>query len=769
MMVIFYFCLSLANGQSLKQVIRGEVIDRDSKVSLVGVNLVIAHSSPPIGTITDLEGNFKFNPLPVGRYDIEVHYMGYESKTINDILIGAGKEAVLTIELVESVIEMEGIVISAKKNKGETLNRMASVSARSFTVEETKRYAGSYNDPSRMAASFAGVAGSNDGNNDIIIRGNSPRGMLWRIEGIEIPNPNHFSEDGATGGPISILNSNMLDNSDFYTAAFPSEYGNALSGVFDIRMRKGNNEKQEYSFMASFLGTDCSVEGPFRKGYDGSYLVNYRYSTLAMLNTIGIKIAGDAVPKFQDLSMKVNLPTEKLGTYTIFAIGGISDIFEEDIDYRNNFGTDMAAIGLKHTYFIDHRTYVKTTFAATGSRNRWKYEETDTNNNFYIYAREHFIYQTNKLDISFNKKWNAKNSIRSGITFSDMNFDLFSDDYEEDEERLIESVKSEGNTSSMQAYTSWKHRITQNLAVTSGLHYMYFALNGNYSLEPRIGIRWTVNPNNTISAGFGIHSRMESLTTYFAENEDENNQLYHPNEGLDFTKSRHYVLGYEHRFTPDLLMKLEVYYQDLYNVPLQKDSSNSFTALNHDYGYTTTPLENTGTGTNYGAELTVEKFFSNSYYFLLTTSIFDSKYYGSDGNKYNSKYNGNYVGNLLGGKEWVLKNNGKKRILSVSVRSSLAGGLRYAPIDLERSREEGHTVRNWANPYSKKRDPFFRTDLKVELRTEKKKSSRIWGIDCQNVTNNMNVAGDYYNDTTDEIETYSQLGILPILSYRIEF
>ncbi|MBN1182004.1 MAG: TonB-dependent receptor [Bacteroidales bacterium] len=756
-------------AQTLTQTIRGQVIDKDSKMPLMGVSLVISGTNPQVGTITDGEGNFKFTGLRVNRYDIEVYYLGYESKTVNDILLGVGKEVVLTIEMQESVIQMQGVEISAKKNKGETLNRMASVSARSFSVDETKRYAGSFNDPSRMAASFAGVSGNPDGDNDIIIRGNSPRGMLWKLEGIEIPNPNHFAEDGASGGPISILNSNMLDNSDFFTGAFPAEYGNALSGVFDINMRRGNNEKREYSLQASLIGTDCSIEGPFYEGYNGSYLINYRYSSLAMLNTIGIKLAGDAVPVFQDLAFHIELPTEKMGTYSIFGVGGMCDIFEEDEEYRNNFGTDMGVLGLKHTLFLDQKTYLKTTLATTVSRNRWKYEEVDDNNEYYIYGRENFLYQNELIDIALNRKWNAKNSIKTGFTYTRMSFDLFSDYWDEDMERLIKDVEDDGTTSKIQSYVSWKYRVTDKITMTNGLSYMYFDRNEKYSLEPRVGMRWQFLPAHTLSAGFGIHSRMESLTSYYAELEMEDGSYIQPNKNMDFTKARHYVMGYEHNFTPDLLVKTEMYIQDLYNIPVYKDSSNSFSALNYSDGYTATPMVNSGTGLNYGAEVTVEKFFSNNYYFLVTTSLYNSTYEGSDGMTYNSKYNGNYVFNVLGGKEWVLKNNGKKRILGISGRTSIAGGMRYNPIDEVASANAGYTIRKETPAFSAQRDPFFRADLKLRFRTEKKMSTRIWEIDIQNVTNKLNVVGDYWNSNTGKVETWTQMGLLPVLSYRIEF
>ncbi len=256
----FIFIESTFAQESTKS-IRGQVFDKDSQMPLFGASLVIADSDPQIGTTTDMDGEFNFGKLPVGRYDVIIYYLGYETNVITNVLLGSGKEVVLNIELTESVVNLEEVVVNGKKNKSEVINQMATVSARTFTVEETRRYAGSISDPARMASSFAGVTGDPSGNNEIVIRGNSPRGMLWRLEGVDIPNPNHFAEEGSTGGPISILNGTTLDNSDFFTGAFPAEYGNAYSGVFDVSLRNGNNKRREYSIQAGLMGLMVQLKG----------------------------------------------------------------------------------------------------------------------------------------------------------------------------------------------------------------------------------------------------------------------------------------------------------------------------------------------------------------------------------------------------------------------------------------------------------------------------------------------------------------------------
>jgi len=756
-------------GQELTQIIRGTLVDKDSKMPLFGASLVIAGSDPQIGTITNEDGDFSFGHVAVGRYDIIIYYMGYETRTMTNVLVGTGKEVVLNVDLTESVVSLEEVVVNGKKHKSETINEMSTVSARTFTVEETRKYAGSFNDPGRMASSFAGVTGDPAGENEIIVRGNSPRGMLWRLEGIEIPNPNHFAEEGSTGGPISILNGATLDNSDFFTGAFPAEYGNAYSGVFDIGLRNGNNQNREHSIQVGMLGTDITTEGPIQKGNPSSYLFNYRYSTLAMLNAIGIEIAGDAVPKFQDMTFKVNVPTQRYGVFSLFGIGGISQIGEKDDTFSNDFRTDMGAFGLKNTYFINQKTYIKSYIAYTGSKNIWTYKKPDETNTYNTQATEDFIYQITKGSVNINHKFNARNLVKAGVIYNHLRYDLFSNTYDNELNKLVTDVNQMGTTGLVQSYINWKHRLNEKVTLIGGLHSMYFALNDNYTIEPRLGLKYQFKKNQSFNVGFGIHSRMETLSTYFAQQEHDDGSFIQPNRNLDFTKAQHYVIGYENLLHKDLLLRVELYYQNLYDLPVEGSDTSSFSALNYSSGYTNKKLVNTGTGRNVGIDITLEKYFSKNYYFMFTTSLYDSKYKAEDQVIRDTRYNGNYVFNLLGGKDFILGKNGKKRILSLNAKTTFAGGQRTSPIDITQSELEGYTIRNESHAFSEQWDDYFRFDFKISLTRNRKKASHTVELDIQNVTNRLNVVGDYYDDDTGEIETFTQLGLLPVLNYRIEF
>lgn len=311
---------TLAFSQTLTQVVRGTIVDVDSKLPLPGATLVISGTDPLVGTSTDINGIFRFEKVPIGRIKLQISYMGYETKTIPDIVVNSGKEVVLDFDMQESVIKMAEAVVKAYRKKGEAVNEMSQLSLHSVTLEETKRFTGGMDDPARVVASYAGVATS-DASSDIIVRGNSPKYMQWRLDGAEISSPYHLDDQNASFGALTALNNNLLANSDFYTGAFSSEYGDVISCVYDVKLRAGNNEKFEATGDIGLMGTELTLEGPFKKGYAGSYLFNYRYSSITLINDIGV-IDVPGVVNYQDATFKIVLPTKKSGTFSFYGLGG---------------------------------------------------------------------------------------------------------------------------------------------------------------------------------------------------------------------------------------------------------------------------------------------------------------------------------------------------------------------------------------------------------------------------------------------------------------
>ncbi len=758
---------------NLYQTIRGTVIDYDTQIPVIGANVVVINSEPFLGASTDLNGNFKIEKVPVGRHTLSISFLGYESKNLPNILLGAGKELVLTIELVESVVEMEEIVVRATQNKAEVLNEMATVSAQSFSVEETKRYAASISDPARMVSAFAGVSSNGgDDQNAIIIRGNSPRGLLWRMEGVEIPNPNHFASEGASSGGISILSTNVLGKSDFYTGAFPSQYGNALSGVFDLKMRNGNNENREYTLQAGILGVEAAVEGPLKKGSGASFLVNYRYSTLALLNNLGIAIVGDEdITTYQDASFKLNIPTQKLGTFSLWGLGGLSkNIYEpKDYDYRDVEHADMGAMGLSHLAILGKKTYLKTTLSLSGTS--IGEDEIDNEGSFQGIYEQTFNKTYARAQARLNTKLSPKHILEAGLTYTNLGYN-FKEIYEatasdnplEDFERFNEK----GNAGTLQAYTSWKFRLAENLSWVNGVHFLQFGLNGKTAIEPRSALKWQFRPNQSLSLGFGIHSRVESLEYYLAKETLSNGTDIQPNKNLDFSKAQHYVLGYDISVNNQWYFKTEAYYQRLYNIPVSTIQGSFFSTLLLEDGFTTEPMVNDGTGRNYGLEFTAQRFFSKGLYLLATASLYEAKYTPLDGIERNTPFNGNFNFNALAGKEFKVGKR-KQNLIGVNLRATWGGNSRYVPIDLEHSRQTGETVRNIDNAFDERYPDFAKIDIQVSYRKNKLNRTTEWRLDLVNALNRENVLDNYFNRFTQEVVYDYQIGLIPVLSYRVEF
>ncbi len=760
--------------ERLTQTIRGTIKDQDSEMTLIGATVQVLESNPILGSVTDIDGNFRIEDVPVGRITLKVSYMGYEDKFLPNLLVDAAKELVLDVSILESVSSLEAVTVTAKKNKSEVLNEMALVSARSFSVDETKRYAGSFNDPARMVSAFAGVTGNAEGNNDIVVRGNSPRGILWRLEGVEIPNPNHFAWEGSTGGPINALNSNMLTDSDFFSGAFAPEYGNALSGVFDMKLKKGNNERREYTGTASTLGLDFTAEGPFKKGYRGSYIVNYRYSSLQLLDDMGVIDFG-GVPKYQDVSFNVNLPINDKQYISAFGLGGLSSIasvWEENGEElaRGTFGSGLGVTGITHNYLINANSYWKNTISAQGTllTNEDDWLEEDGSGYYDIYDAQ-FTYSNIRYASTYNLKLNAKHKLESGVILSRMFFNLEADALDFDLDRMIRELEDNGSANVFQGFTSWKYRMTTDLTMTAGMHYLHFGLNDSYNIEPRIGLQWKATQKQMFTAGFGIHSRIESISTYLAKWELEDGTVVSPNRDLEPSKAAHFVIGYSHNINPNTHFKVEAYYQHLYDVPVEDSDTSTFASLNLSDSYVNRFLVNDGTGRNYGLEFTLERFLHNGFYYMSTLSLYESRYTAKDGIERKTAFNGNYVWNFLAGKEFKIGKPEKNRVFFANTKVALIGGNPYTPILAEESAIAGYGVRDEANPFNADGDDVFIANLSFGLRRNKNKTTREFKIDLQNVTNNQAVVNEYYVPHTQRIGKSYQLPMLPTISYMISF
>lgn len=783
-MRIIYFLIILllqllgslqAISQDMSQTIKGRILDEDTKTPLPFATVVILETNPAIGTTTNEEGYFKIEKVPIGRYNLKIAYMGYENKIIREVMVSAGKETVLPISLKESFSTLDEIVIRPSSGKEKPLNNMASISARQLSVEESNRYAGGFNDPARLASSFAGVAGTMS-NNGIVIRGNAPKGLLWRIEGVEVPNPSHFSEVVSFGaGGITMLSSQLLANSDFFTGAFPSEYGNALSGVFDIYMRTGNNEKREYAFQVGGIGVEAALEGPFVKGKKSSYLVNYRYSTLGLLTPL---LPDDADgTTYQDLSFKCQFPTQKAGTFAFWGLGGNNKsgqeaeedsthwLYDQDKQF-NETKQAMIATGLSHHYALGSRTYLYSTLAFSGTTMTIDQDEVDEK----LLVHPIYKIKNNNWKYTFSSyiqhKFSARHTNKTGIIINQLSYKTLFQQAPAIKKPLENNVDENGANYFLQFYTQSQYALMPNLIINAGIYGHYFLLTNQSNFEPRLGLRWMIDQKQTISMGYGLHSQMEKLNIYLAQR-NINNVVTQSNKNLDFMKAHHLVFGYERLIGEHSRLMTEVYYQHLFNVPIT--STGSFSIINLDQNwFFNEPLFNKGIGQNIGLDITLERFLHHGYYYLMTCSLMDSKYKSADGVWHNTRFNKGIITNVVIGKEWFVGSK-KKNLLNINTRLTFQGGDRLMPVNEPASLAAKKIIEDDSKAFESQKPSAWLVHLTLNYRINKTHHASIWSIQLLNLLGTPEMNGYRYNYKTQTIDAFKETMTIPNLSYKIQF
>lgn len=758
--------------------IRGMVIDKSSGQPIEYATVITLESPVQVGAVTDSLGYFRLTGLNVGRYNIQISFMGYESQIVREVAVNSGKEISLQIELKESAWLLDDIVVRPQVNKEQPLNKMAAASAKMFSVEEANRYAGGLDDPARLVSSFAGVAGSIS-SNGIVVRGNSPQFLQWRLEGVEIPNPTHFPDvTGIGGGIITALSSQVLGNSDFFTGAFPAEYGNALSGVFDMHLRTGNNQKRESTFQIGTLGIDVASEGPFHKGGRASYLFNYRYSTMNLIDKMIPGGLGEAAGiKYQDLSFKLNFPTRKAGILSIWGIGTIdrytmdakndsTTFLTEDDKISNRAHQYMGAAGIAHKYFLPGNAYVQTNLALTYRSNNLQSRRTDSLMN----RKLEFDLQGQNTDLvlnSFlNKKFSARHTNRTGITAKTLFYDLNYNHCEPHETRMENFAKDNGSSLLLEGFTSSAIDLSSRLTAIIGLNGKYFTLNKHLTLEPRASLKLKLPDHQSIAIAYGLHSRHEKIDYYFTKLAPDGKAV---NMDIDFTKAHHLVLAYDKQLSDQIHLKVESYFQYLYDVPVIADSS--FSMINHRLWYLNAKLESKGKGVNYGVDITFEKYMSRGYYYMFTGSIFNSRYQGGDKIWRNTRLNRNYLLNALGGKEWYTGKN-RLNVLGVNLRLSLMGGERYTPVHPDATPEtvvDRMPLLDENRAFSLRQTPVFISNFTVTYKINRKNHAHEFAVKILNANAYKEFLGytwDYRKQSFIEVkEAY----VLPSISYRIDF
>jgi hypothetical protein len=460
----------------------------------------------------------------------------------------------------------------------------------------------------------------------------------------------------------------------------------------------------------------------------------------------------------------------KGGHSFIFGVGGRSQSNRTDTTLFDNNQSDVGVAGMTYRQIINGSTLVNGSLSFSGTRIS-KYNEVNNPDAGLLAIEENYSKAYTRANLSIRRKITNRYFVEGGIMLSRLDFNFFHKSVDPGNSAYNVIVNfSKGDRSHTyitQSFLYARQYISPKLFGFYGFHLLHFGLSRDLSFEPRLGLRWQFDPQRSLSFGFGKHSRVENLQYYLGREHQIGGNEVQLNKNLGFTRANHFVASFEHTFASSHVVKIETYYQQLYNVPMYANLSSLYSPINQETGFVTDSLKNTGRGKNYGVEVSFEKSFSNNSYYLLNGSLFQSTFSGLDNRERNTAFNGNYSIHLLAGKEFVT--HSKRNRFGMNLKVTQSGGRRYVPIDLEKSIQQKKEVENWSTAFEKKLPDYFRMDFQLVYRTNRPHYSSEWRLDIQNITNHRNAAFYYYDVKAESIQLKRQIGFLPLISYRIEF
>lgn len=772
-----------SEGQVLTQTIRGTVIDADTREPLIGAEVLIEGSDPLIGTVTDLDGQFLLEKVPVGRQTIQSHYLGYVSFRRDNLQLTSAKEYIIEIAL-RPGLDLAEIVVQAYE-RNEAVNELFVSSVRRLDSEELQYHAATANDPGRLVMGFPGVQPSRDTRSDIVIRGNASAGLLWRLEGIDILNPNHFARRGSSGGGITIFSASLLGSSDFSVGAFPAEYGNAFSGVFDMRFRNGNMHRQEHTFRAGILGLDLATEGPIVKNKT-SYLANFRYSTLGILNAMGIHLVGPRTDNnFQDFAFKIH-HQGKRSRFSFWGIGGNSrETFRaEDMPWMTysdtkayQFITRMGVIGASWNYLVDNKSFLQVNAGMMAQQVYFRDDTLSMQEQSFTVNEEDYITRQGTVHAFYKRTFNARFNMKLGAMATVSDFDFTHDRWDRTTDsyrRLIATRTPEGNHPEgtaalpvqLQPYVQLSYRPHYRWVLQAGSHVMHVRVGTPQTeLEPRIAAKYHISSTNSLALSYGIHHRTPPQGMYYYLQDGQ-----YPNRDLKLIRAQHLVVAFDQALGRNLNLRAETYWQEISQAPVGLDPARKYWALNEVQGFADQPLVSEGTGRNVGVDVFLEKYFDRGTFFILSTSVFRSTYrVPGDDTDYSTRYDSRYTLTFTGGKTWDLSAN---TFLEGGFRLLLNGGSPLMSVLPGFETVDGpNPIVDETRPFEERTRPYIRPDVRLALRSNRATYAYWLALDIQNVINRRNddVIDFEFRPDIGQWGPRLQAPLTPILTFELHF
>ena len=757
---------SLTYAQNvLTQTVRGRVVDAVTNAPVPSAMVILSKTNEKTPTIAAryeaTDGVFRFDNTIVGRYDISAQCVGFQTITLSNIVVETGKETVIDLKMAASTTLLDSFEVRS------TTTEIAKIGlAQSINLEALQRLPANFNDIARMLTTVSGVSAETDAANHIAIRGMSPNALQWFLEGAEIVNPNHLSNAGTVGdratqngGGVSIFSTQVVERADFYKGSTPTGYGNALAGAVDVRFRNGNNEHQETSLGIGLIGLDVATEGAFSKKSKASYLVNYRYSTVGLLSKLGVNL-GDEATAFQDFSFKMSFPMQKLGDFTVFGLGGVSEnvfVHKKRADWKTQkdsqdigFKSNMGVVGATHSIRFNKTTSWQTTAALSaleGNRLAVGFNALEQVVSVFDFNNIH-----RKLFVKTQVNHQFKSNVLSVGMVIKNEFVDNRDSFRTQTFRGLDNV-NKGEGMFYMPFVDFSSRIGKKWAYSLGLRATYFSYTENLSIEPTAMLQRQLRKNESLKLTYSRQSQMLPPALYFSSYY----QKFVKRGELKFTESDNFNLTYDKRLANNVQLSLTAFgqfYKNVYNFG-RGFSFTSWSVLDNfdDLG---DAIGFDGTAQTIGIELNIHQNNKNGLFWQINATLFDASY--NEGNdKRPLAYNNHFIGNAYIGKEWTLGSR-QNRFLGVGSRTILRGGSQ--PIYYNNSIYNS-TQRKVAN--------YFRSDLNVYVKRNRKNWSSTLQLDIQNVTNRENEQYYYFDTFMQKQTPQYQLGLLPNLSYKVSF
>ena len=690
--------------------------------------------------ISNNKGECTFTNVPKGAWQL----IAYKNNRYTNFSIILNSDSTIVAFLNSKTISTQEVIIQAKK---EVLNSNQGV----FTldIEKTKQYPASMDDPNRLISNSPSTTITDDNYNFIVVRGNTPTSLIYKVNGIEVPAPNHFATFGSTGGSLSMFKTDAISSLSLYTSAFSAEHGNALAGIFDLKLKDGNKDKRKLKIQVGVVGLGLNSDGPILKNNKHSYLVSYRYSSLGLLKAIDIQFDNTPLPTYQDFQYNINLQSKFWSMIKIWSLFGYNTTVKKEsyVKTTTNYmflqGINLCKnINCKLTLNID------ALFATNTSKINEKYK---TENNVNIGYNENVFREQLTLTYQKNEKFNTS----FGFIHSLKNYkyglnSVFINS------KYIENTSDEVNV--FQFYNNYNISLFKQFNTEFGVQSIYTTVINRISIDPRLKLKYNLNEKVEIGLSSGFYTKLEPIYIY-------NDQ----NKGLGYSKSKSINLGFNFKLTKSSNFKTEVYYEYLYQIPIgvygTGISSNSSYINIYSVSTGDTQLENNASGYNKGVEFLFEKYIDNEYFVMLNSSFFESKYRENDSDMWrNSRFNLRYNLNLVLGKTIQLNNKSK---LGISGRVSANGGQYFEAVNLVDSKKYYRT--KYEKDLTQRAAPYSKIDFQLSYLHNYEKCSIEYKLDIMNVLNTKNMLNQYYDIETGTIKNTYMLGLVPLLNINAMF